>query len=237
MMQAYSGLMSLLGEDGRPPVRVPASIIDMGAGMWSVIGILAALAGARPHRQGRGGRYLALRDRACLDEHLSRRLSREPRIAGAARLRGRYDRAVSGLCRRGRVHDGGRRQRQSVPPARRRARPPRPRRGPALSLATRTGSSTARSWSRSCPTFSPRSRERNGRGCSMRQGIPNGPINTLDQVVADAQTQALGIIQTSGQRTRPCRPAAVVRRRQAGIRESGAGARRRQREARPYGTG
>ena len=26
-------------------------------------------------------------------------------------------------------------------------------------------------------------------------GIPNGPINTLDQVVADAQTQALGIIQ------------------------------------------
>ena len=26
-------------------------------------------------------------------------------------------------------------------------------------------------------------------------GIPNGPINTLDQVVADGQTQALGIIQ------------------------------------------
>ena len=25
-------------------------------------------------------------------------------------------------------------------------------------------------------------------------GIPNGPINTLDQVVADPQTQALGII-------------------------------------------
>ena len=28
------------------------------------------------------------------------------------------------------------------------------------------------------------------------QGIPNGPINNLDQVVADAQTQALGLIQT-----------------------------------------
>jgi crotonobetainyl-CoA:carnitine CoA-transferase CaiB-like acyl-CoA transferase len=27
-------------------------------------------------------------------------------------------------------------------------------------------------------------------------GIPNGPINTLDQVVADPQTEALGIIQT-----------------------------------------
>src|SRR6266851_1323352 len=53
MMQAYSGLMSLLGEDGRPPVRVPASIIDMGAGMWSVIGILAAL--QERGRSGRGG--------------------------------------------------------------------------------------------------------------------------------------------------------------------------------------
>ncbi len=53
MMQAYSGLMSLLGEDGRPPVRVPASIIDMGAGMWSVIGILAAL--QERGRTGQGG--------------------------------------------------------------------------------------------------------------------------------------------------------------------------------------
>src|SRR5436309_10465831 len=53
MMQAYSGLMSLLGEDGRPPVRVPASIVDMGAGMWSVIGILAAL--QERGRTGKGG--------------------------------------------------------------------------------------------------------------------------------------------------------------------------------------
>src|SRR5437764_790523 len=81
MMQAYSGLMSLLGEDGRPPVRVTASIIDMGAAMWAVIGILAA----------------------------------RPRAEWAKLLEA--------------------------------------------------------------------------------AGIPNGPINTLDQVVADAQTQALGIIQ------------------------------------------
>jgi len=53
MMQAYSGLMSLLGEDGRPPVRVTVSIIDMAAGMWSVIGILAAL--SERQRTGRGG--------------------------------------------------------------------------------------------------------------------------------------------------------------------------------------
>jgi crotonobetainyl-CoA:carnitine CoA-transferase CaiB-like acyl-CoA transferase len=30
------------------------------------------------------------------------------------------------------------------------------------------------------------------------QGIPNGPINSMDQVVADAQTQALGQIQQNG---------------------------------------
>src|ERR1700726_983325 len=53
MMQAHSGLMSLLGEDGRPPVRVTASIIDMGAAMWSVIGILAAL--RERDRTGQGG--------------------------------------------------------------------------------------------------------------------------------------------------------------------------------------
>jgi crotonobetainyl-CoA:carnitine CoA-transferase CaiB-like acyl-CoA transferase len=35
--------MSITGEEGRPPVRVGPSIIDMAAGMWSVIGILAAL--------------------------------------------------------------------------------------------------------------------------------------------------------------------------------------------------
>src|ERR1700686_2323358 len=45
MLQAYSGLMSLLGEDGRPPVRVSVSIVDMAAGMWWVIGILAPLQG------------------------------------------------------------------------------------------------------------------------------------------------------------------------------------------------
>jgi crotonobetainyl-CoA:carnitine CoA-transferase CaiB-like acyl-CoA transferase len=53
MMQAYGGLMSLLGEDGRPPVRVTVSIIDMATAMWAVIGILAAL--QERQRTGRGG--------------------------------------------------------------------------------------------------------------------------------------------------------------------------------------
>lgn len=43
LMQAFGGIMSVTGEDGRPPVRVGPSIIDVGTGMWSVIGILSAL--------------------------------------------------------------------------------------------------------------------------------------------------------------------------------------------------
>ncbi len=42
LMQAFGGLMSMLGEDGRPPVRVSVSIMDLATGMWSAIGILAA---------------------------------------------------------------------------------------------------------------------------------------------------------------------------------------------------
>jgi crotonobetainyl-CoA:carnitine CoA-transferase CaiB-like acyl-CoA transferase len=43
LMQAFAGLMAVTGEPGRPPVRVGTSIIDMAAGMWSVIGIVSAL--------------------------------------------------------------------------------------------------------------------------------------------------------------------------------------------------
>jgi crotonobetainyl-CoA:carnitine CoA-transferase CaiB-like acyl-CoA transferase len=44
--------MSVTGEPGRPPVRVGPSIIDMGSGLWSVIGILAAIESR--HRTGEG---------------------------------------------------------------------------------------------------------------------------------------------------------------------------------------
>lgn len=53
LMQAFGGIMSATGEQGRPPVRVGVSIIDFGAGMWSAIGILAAL--NRRASTGQGG--------------------------------------------------------------------------------------------------------------------------------------------------------------------------------------
>ncbi len=52
LMQAFGGIMSITGEPERPPVRVGPSIVDMGAGLWSVIGILAAL--ERRHATGEG---------------------------------------------------------------------------------------------------------------------------------------------------------------------------------------
>ena len=50
LMQAFSGIMSITGEEGRDPVRVGPSIIDMAAGMWCCIGLLSAL-----HRRNQTG--------------------------------------------------------------------------------------------------------------------------------------------------------------------------------------
>jgi crotonobetainyl-CoA:carnitine CoA-transferase CaiB-like acyl-CoA transferase len=52
LMQAFGGIMSTTGEPGRPSVRVGATIVDMGTGMWSVIGALTAL--HERHTTGRG---------------------------------------------------------------------------------------------------------------------------------------------------------------------------------------
>ena len=51
LMQAFAGMMSVTGEPDQRPVRVGTSIIDMAAGMWSVIGVLSALF----QRKGGGG--------------------------------------------------------------------------------------------------------------------------------------------------------------------------------------
>ena len=43
LMQAFGGIMSVVGEPGANPVRVGPSIIDMGTGMWAVMGIVCQL--------------------------------------------------------------------------------------------------------------------------------------------------------------------------------------------------
>ncbi len=54
LAQASTGIMSVTGEGGgRPPVRVGVSLIDMGSGMWAVIGLLAALIMRKESGEGR----------------------------------------------------------------------------------------------------------------------------------------------------------------------------------------
>ena len=43
VMQAASGMMAMTGEPGQGAVRIPVSLVDMGAAMWAAIGILSAL--------------------------------------------------------------------------------------------------------------------------------------------------------------------------------------------------
>lgn len=53
LMQAFGGIMSTTGHPGNASVRVGPSIIDMGTGMWAVIGILSALHERQRSGQGR----------------------------------------------------------------------------------------------------------------------------------------------------------------------------------------
>ena len=47
LIQAFAGIMSVNGHDGEAPARVGVSLVDMGTSLWSVVGILAALAQRR----------------------------------------------------------------------------------------------------------------------------------------------------------------------------------------------
>jgi crotonobetainyl-CoA:carnitine CoA-transferase CaiB-like acyl-CoA transferase len=195
MMQAFSGLMSLLGEDGRPPVRVPASIVDMGAGMWSVIGILAAL--QERGRTGQGGIvdtslyetglawmsiYLAgfLANREIPARHGSGVDMIVPYQAFAA---------ADGYMMVAAGNDNLFRRLCTVIER------------PGLAEDPRFQGNQDRVVHRAelvpllAEIFATRKRAHWAERLEAA-GIPNGPINTLDQVVADPQTRALGIIQT-----------------------------------------
>jgi crotonobetainyl-CoA:carnitine CoA-transferase CaiB-like acyl-CoA transferase len=43
IVQAFSGLMMMNGDEGGPPTRIGTSILDFGTGMWAAIGALAGL--------------------------------------------------------------------------------------------------------------------------------------------------------------------------------------------------
>ncbi|MBP3037478.1 CoA transferase [Arthrobacter sp. zg-ZUI100] len=52
LVQAYGGIVSVTGDDGGAPARVPVSVLDMGTGMWTALSVLEAL--RRKEKTGKG---------------------------------------------------------------------------------------------------------------------------------------------------------------------------------------
>ncbi len=194
MMQAYGGLMSLLGEDGRPPVRVTVSIIDMATAMWAVIAILAAL-----QERGRTGHgvvvdtslyettlawmtlpisaYLAngeipTRHGSGVEQIVPYQAfaAADGHIMVAAGNDNLFRRLCSAIGRPGLAEDKRFRSNSDRVVNRRTLIP---------LLADLFAAEPIAVWAARLDAA----------------GIPNGPIRTVDQVVADAQTAALGMIQ------------------------------------------
>ena len=194
MMQAYSGLMSLLGEDGRPPVRVPASIIDMGAGMWSVIGILAAL--QERSRTGKGG----IVETSLYETGLAWMSIYLAGFLADGKIPARHGSGVDmivpyqafatadGFMMVAAGNDNLFRRLCAVIER------------PDLALDPRFHGNKDRVVHRAdlVPILAGIFATKPAAHWASRleaAGIPNGPLNTLDQVVGDAQTSALGMIQ------------------------------------------
>ena len=196
LMQAHGGLMSLLGEDGRPPVRVGVSIVDLSTGMWAAIGVLAAL--QERSRTGQGG---------VVDTSLY-----EAALNWMAIPIAMY------LCNGQLPRREGSGTAQIVP-----YQAFHTRDGWIMVLAGNDGLFRRLCEALGCPDLASDERFRiNGNRVVHRAtlipmlqeilarsptafwrakldalGVPNGPIQTVDQVVEDPQTQALEMIQTS----------------------------------------
>jgi crotonobetainyl-CoA:carnitine CoA-transferase CaiB-like acyl-CoA transferase len=194
MMQAYSGLMSLLGEDGRPPVRVPASIVDLGTGMWSVIGILAAL--QERGRTGRGG----IVDTSLYETGLGWMNILLAAYMADGNIPARHGSGVDMIVpyQAFAAADGWLMVAAGNDNLFRRLCSALDR--PGLAEEPRFASNKERVVHRHelipilADIFATRTRA-DWAARLEAAGIPHGPINTLDQVVADPQTAALGIIQ------------------------------------------
>ncbi len=194
MMQAYSGLMSLLGEDGRPPVRVTASIVDMGSAMWAVIGILSAL--RERDASGKGAVVeTSLYETALawmsimLADHLSSGNLPVRHGSGVAMIVPYQAFAArDGFMMVAAGNDNLFRRLVAVIGR------------PSLAEDPRFRTNGDRVVNRAAlvpilsDVFATESRAHWAKLLEAA-GIPNGPINTMDQVVGDAQTEALGQIQ------------------------------------------
>jgi crotonobetainyl-CoA:carnitine CoA-transferase CaiB-like acyl-CoA transferase len=197
MMQAYGGLMSLLGEDGRPPVRVTVSIIDMATAMWAVIGILAAL--QERGRTGRGG----VIDTSLYETTLAWMTLPISAYLASGEIPTRHGSGVEQIVpyQAFATADGHIMVAAGNDNLFRRLCDTIGRPGLAEDSRFRTNSDRVVNRLALIPILSDLFALQPLAEWAARldaAGIPNGPIHAVDQVVADAQTAALGIIQQAG---------------------------------------
>jgi len=204
LIQAFGGLMSMLGEDGRAPVRVSVSIMDMGTGMWAAIGILAAV--IERARTGQGGVIdTSLFETSCawMTTPLAAYLcSGQMPVRAGSGVREivpyQVFSAADGYMMIAAGNDNLFRKLCDVLGCPDLASDPRYARNADRvvnrdavvdALADRFATQRVSYWTERLEAA----------------GIPNGPIQTVDQVVAHAQTEAMEMIQTGpdGVRTIP----------------------------------
>ncbi|MGE3244953.1 MAG: CaiB/BaiF CoA transferase family protein [Beijerinckiaceae bacterium] len=194
LMQAFGGIMSVTGNDGEPPVRVGVSIIDQGAGMWSVIGILSAL-----HRRDVTGEGCTV-DTSLFETALAWINSASATVHGTGKAPGRRGTENPGLVpyRVFEASDGYlmiaagndnlfRRLAGAIGKAewledeRFASNPKRVENRALVNQAVQAviGTRTVEEW---LAIIEP-------------AGVPVAPLQTIDQVVAHPQTQALGMLQ------------------------------------------
>jgi crotonobetainyl-CoA:carnitine CoA-transferase CaiB-like acyl-CoA transferase len=209
LMQAYGGLMSLMGEDGRPPVRVSVSIVDLATGMWAVIGVLAALAERR--RTGRGGvidtslyesalAWMTIPIAAYL---VDRKLPTRQGSGVEMIVPYQAFAAADGWLMVAAGNDNLFRRLCGVIARRELAEDPRFRTNKDRVVNREALIAILGDIFAAQPVATWQSR-------LDEAGIPNGPIQTLDQVVGDAQTSALGMIQKLAQASSAENPLSLV---------------------------
>ena len=195
LMQAFSGIMSITGEPGGPPVRSAVSFLDLTTGILCALGVTAAVLPARAHRARPARRWLAAGYR--------RRAPRLPRGGLSARRPGPDRRSAPGTrrCRPIATSGAGTGSGSSLPPPMTGSGGSSPRPRPAAMAAdprfTKNGDRVANRAELEAmleKIIGDYDREPLLKRLEEAD-VPATPVNTVDQVMNDPQTIARGMIE------------------------------------------